>query len=531
MKIKNKNNLILSLIILVAIPIQLYHLNILSLWYDESFSIILAKNSVQNLFEIAKADVHPPLYYLLLHLWIKVSANITFIRFFSVLFSISSIIIAYLFSKEILNEKVGLLTSFSLSISPLFVHHSQEIRMYSLLLFFILTSTYFFWKFAKDKKILSAILYVFFSVCGFYTHYYILFIIIAQLIYLTSVNVLQGDIIKRLKTSLILGGSIFVLYIPWLKIFFSHLLSSTGSGVQALPHSISLDNLANIILIFFFGEAKTLPLKSLFYFLYNYRLENLYFLLILMLFFLPLILTIFLIKNKVLKNDDAIVQKSRDVSPYTPTYNGVLFILFLTIIPFLFSCILIFIGGRFYPRNLIIILPFYLMLLSYSILSIKPIWIRLLLTLLITFYLLNSTIRYHKYFIRDVTFNVSYYLKYHENLENTAIFCTNPFTFFPLKIYFNSENIYLLMTGKVTYINLITANKKEIINDKNFLKQFPSIWIVLSEWSIDDHLKEELKLVEKRWLDEKEWHKESEYPIGSVKKILMIKYNQAHYIK
>ena len=87
------------------------------------------------------------------------------------------------------------------------------------------------------------------------------------------------------------------------------------------------------------------------------------------------------------------------------------------------------------------------------------------------------------------------------------------------------------MTGKVTYINLITANKKEIINDKNFLKQFPSIWIVLSEWSIDDHLKEELKLVEKRWLDEKEWHKESEYPIGSVKKILMIKYNQAHYIK
>jgi len=523
MKIKNKNNLILLLIILVAIPIQLYHLDILSLWYDESFSIILAKNGIQNLWEIAKADVHPPLYYLLLHLWIKVSTNVTFIRFFSVLFAITSIIIAYLFSKEILNEKVGLFTSFSLSISPLFVHHSQEIRMYSLLLFFMLTSTYFFWKFTKDKKILSAILYVFFSVCGFYTHYYILFIIIAQLIYLTSVNVIQGDIIKRLKTSLILAGSILILYIPWIKIFFTHFLTSTGGGAQALSHSPSLDSLTNIILIFLLGEAKTLPFKSLFYFLYNYRLENIYFILIHILFLLPLISTIFLIKNKLSKKDGTDAQLI--------SYNGILFILFLTIISLLFSCILIFIGGRFYPRNLIIILPFYLMLLSYSILSIKKIWIRLLLTLLITFYLLTSTIRYHKYFIRDVTFNVSYYLKYHENLTNTAIFCTNPFTFFPLKIYFDSENIYLLMTEKVTYINLITANKKEIINDKNFLKQFPSIWIILSEWSIDDHLKEELKSFEKRWLDEKVWEKESEYPVGSVKRILMVKYNQTRYTK
>ena len=511
MKTKNINKLFLLSIILLAILIRLYPSNALSLWYDESFSIILAKKDLGNLLEIAKADVHPPLYYILLHFWLNI---VMFPRLFSVLFSIVSIILTYLIAKKAFGERIALLTSFFLSISPMSVHYSSEIRMYSLLLFFSLTATYFLLRFVSDKKNLNAVFYVFFSVCAYYTHYYALFSIVAQLIYLISINAYHKNFIKRLKIALVLGCSILVLYVPWIKYFFTHTITSTGSGAHALPHSTNLDNIANIILIFFLGEAKGLPLKTIFYFLYNYRLESIYFLLILLLFILPLIYSILLIRKKESDNN-----------------NEKICIVFSTIIPLFLSGILIFIGGRFYPRNLLIILPFYLMLLSYSILSVKRIWIRFSLTLLITYCLLTSTIRYHKYFVRDVTFNVSYYLKYHENLKNSAIFCTNPFTFFPLKIYFNSKNIYLLMTEKVTYINLLTTNKKEIISDKNFLKQFSSVWIILSEWSVDDHLKEELKLVEKRWLDEKEWHKESEYPIGSVKRILMVKYNQIRYTK
>jgi len=516
MKTKNINKLFLLSIILLAILMRLYPSNALSLWYDESFSIILAKKDLGNLLEIAKADVHPPLYYILLHFWLNI---VMFPRLFSVLFSIVSIILTYLIAKKAFGERIALLTSFFLSISPTSVHYSSEIRMYALLLFFSLIATYFLLRFVSDKKKLNAVFYVFFSVCAYYTHYYALFSIVAQLIYLISINAYHENFIKRLKIALVIGCSILVLYAPWIKYFFTHTLTSTGSGAHALPHSTNLDNIANIILIFFLGEAKGLPLKPIFYFLYNYRLESIYFLLILILFILPLIYSILLIRKKESDNN-----------------NEKICIVFSTIIPLFLSGILIFIGGRFYPRNLLIILPFYLMLLSYSIFSVKRILIRLLIILFITFYFSISTVRYHKYFIRDVTGKTWDFLRY-SDLRNTAIFCTNPFSYFPLSVYFKYSDpyvkeyndLYLLNNEKVTYINLLTIENGKLIRNKDFLKNFSSVWIVLSEWSIDDHLKEELKLVEKRWLDGKVWGKESEYPIGSVKRILMVKYNHIRH--
>ena len=513
MKTKNINKLFLLLIILLAILIRLFPSKALSIWYDESFSIILAKKDLGNLLEIAKADVHPPLYYIMLHFWLKI---VMFPRLFSVLFSIASIIITYVIAKKVFDESIALLTSFFLSISPTSVHYSSEIRMYTLLLFFSLIATYFLLRFILNKKVLNAIFYVFFSVCAFYTHYYALFLIIAQLIYLISVNVLHDNFLKRLKVALLLGCSVLILYIPWIKYFLAHTLTSTGSGAHALPHSTNLDNLANIILILFLGEAKSLPLKPFFHFLYNYRVESAYFLLIFALFFLPLIYSILLIRKKESGN-----KKEK------------MLIVFSTLIPLFLSAILIIIGGRFYPRNLLIVLPFYLMLLSYSIFSVKRIWIRWLIILIITFYLAISTVHYHKYFIRDVTGKVWDFLRY-SGLRNTAIFCTNPFSYFPLSVYFNyngpyvekNNDLYLLNNEKVTYINLLTIENGKLIKNKDFLKNFSSIWIILSEWSMDDHLKEELKLVEKRWLDENEWQKESEYSIGGFKRIFLIRYNR-----
>jgi uncharacterized membrane protein len=40
-----------------------------SIWFDEGYSILLAKQPVGELLALTAVDAHPPLYYLLLKAW------------------------------------------------------------------------------------------------------------------------------------------------------------------------------------------------------------------------------------------------------------------------------------------------------------------------------------------------------------------------------------------------------------------------------------------------------------------------------
>ncbi|HEU5122140.1 MAG TPA: hypothetical protein VFT59_04805 [Candidatus Saccharimonadales bacterium] len=43
-----------------------------SVWFDEAYSIILAKKPISELLYLTSIDTHPPLYYLLLKLWASI---------------------------------------------------------------------------------------------------------------------------------------------------------------------------------------------------------------------------------------------------------------------------------------------------------------------------------------------------------------------------------------------------------------------------------------------------------------------------
>ena len=43
-----------------------------SVWFDESYSIMLAKSSIPDLFRLTGVDAHPPFYYLLLKSWTSI---------------------------------------------------------------------------------------------------------------------------------------------------------------------------------------------------------------------------------------------------------------------------------------------------------------------------------------------------------------------------------------------------------------------------------------------------------------------------
>jgi len=90
--------LLLLAIVLIGSFLRTYLLGALSIWYDEMFSIVVAQNSLPGTVTAAATlDVHPPLYYVLLHYWILAfGESDVAVRLLSAIFGIFAIPMVYL---------------------------------------------------------------------------------------------------------------------------------------------------------------------------------------------------------------------------------------------------------------------------------------------------------------------------------------------------------------------------------------------------------------------------------------------------
>lgn len=106
-----------------------------TLWLDETFSVWLARHPLAEMLAwIARLDQHPPLYYMLLHFWIRlVGDGPVAVRLLSALLSTLAIPAVYCLGRRLLGPAAGVLAALILALSPFHVRFAQETRMYALL--------------------------------------------------------------------------------------------------------------------------------------------------------------------------------------------------------------------------------------------------------------------------------------------------------------------------------------------------------------------------------------------------------------
>src|SRR5437016_4087095 len=61
--------------LLIAWLLRIGHPSREGLWLDEIYSVWLARQPLAAIIPLLRADVHPPLYYLLLHGWFRVAGS------------------------------------------------------------------------------------------------------------------------------------------------------------------------------------------------------------------------------------------------------------------------------------------------------------------------------------------------------------------------------------------------------------------------------------------------------------------------
>lgn len=178
-----------------------------SLWGDEGFAVVLAQKSIPEIVRVVARDTSPPLFYLTLHLWMKIfGTSEVAIRGLSFLYFTLLVLTVFLIGKLLWNKKTGLLAAFLTFTNPFLFRYGFEGRMYSILAFFSTLSMYFYL-----KKSFWA--YVLATTAALYSHHFAIFVIIVQGFWsLKKVLLTKKKFFKEFKPFFLTA----LFYLPWL---------------------------------------------------------------------------------------------------------------------------------------------------------------------------------------------------------------------------------------------------------------------------------------------------------------------------
>jgi uncharacterized membrane protein len=235
-----------GLIIVLALILRLWNLGSESAWIDEAYSIALSNHSILDILKGTAADQHPPLYYLLLKFWLLFGSGVTYARLLSVIIGVINVGQILHFGYRSAGILISLMAGLLVAVSPMHVWYSQEIRMYILLVSLTTASTAALWWASRGKKRRGWIFYCIFSILSIYTHYFAVFVFIAQGVWMLAWAWKR----EKLWQFWYWLGSMAVtglLFLPWLPIAINQTRFHTMTWVTSPTLFIIRDTLLRLI--------------------------------------------------------------------------------------------------------------------------------------------------------------------------------------------------------------------------------------------------------------------------------------------
>jgi hypothetical protein len=124
----------LACILLLAAAARFYRIDAQSLWSDEGSSVAQALRDIPAIVANAARDIHPPLYYILLHFWvIPFGLGEASVRALSAILGLALVALCYLLGKTVGDRRTGLVAALLAAVNPFQVYYAQEARMYMLM--------------------------------------------------------------------------------------------------------------------------------------------------------------------------------------------------------------------------------------------------------------------------------------------------------------------------------------------------------------------------------------------------------------
>jgi hypothetical protein len=223
-----------GLLVGAFVAVRVWRLDASCLWFDEVFSVHAARHGWGALVEFVAADlIHPPLFYLLLKGWCALGGSeaVWWVRLFPVLTAGAACVPVVLLCRELgLRARVGLVAVGLMVVSGFLAQYAREVRMYGLLLLLAACSLWLFARYARATPgerrqwRLTAWLFAV-NLLLVYTHYYGWLLAGHELIF---VLVWRR---RKAKEFALMLGALVVCYSPWLWMLWR--AAGAGQGLIA----------------------------------------------------------------------------------------------------------------------------------------------------------------------------------------------------------------------------------------------------------------------------------------------------------
>ena len=219
-----------GLVVLLALALRLYRLEDKSFWWDEGWTLWLAKQDFLAAALRTASDEHPPLFYWFIGLWSALTGDGEFaLRYSSILFALLTVALVYSLGHTIAGPWVGVGTAFLLAISRFHIWWSQELRGYTAAILLALLSLHLFLRWLKKPSRAMSLAYVAATLGALLTLYLTAFVLLIEgLLFLFSLRASRGCFPQLVRYGL-LQLTVIVLYSPWVYVYLTRSVSMTRS--------------------------------------------------------------------------------------------------------------------------------------------------------------------------------------------------------------------------------------------------------------------------------------------------------------
>lgn len=206
----------------LSIGVRFYLLTNASIWSDEGFSLELIAYPLADIWTLSGRDVHPPLFYMLLHGLVALTGSnaLMWTRGFSALLGVVNVGLGIWLVRMVSTPRAAITAGWLLALLPIAVRYSQDVRMYALMGAELTGATLalVYWV-LKPQKNSYLVIYVLLMASGLYTHYFSIFCALSHWLYLLLIRLPAYGKHRGIESPRwwLANVMIALLYLPWLS--------------------------------------------------------------------------------------------------------------------------------------------------------------------------------------------------------------------------------------------------------------------------------------------------------------------------
>ena len=188
-------------------------------WVDEGISVGIASHPLSQLPKLLREDGSPPLFYVLLHVWMRLfGRSEAATHSLPLLISLCAVPVAYWCATDIFDRRAGLGAAALVATNPFLNWYATETRMYTLVIVLSMLAVTFAWRSMRDRRPSDAAACVVFSAALLYTHDWGIYLVGSLAVVMFWLAWRQGD--RTLAMTVVgCGVAVGILWAPWVPSF------------------------------------------------------------------------------------------------------------------------------------------------------------------------------------------------------------------------------------------------------------------------------------------------------------------------